>query len=298
MSTTARELVDMFVLELSAKNYSAHTLSAYQTDLDQMLKSLGGRATVEDLTADRLSAFLASLARRGLSASSLRRKHACLRSFGRYLVRSRYLSHSPMEQIEAPRGERRMPSVLSEDVVREALDAMPHATIEELRDAAILELLYGAGVRVSELVGLDIEDLRRGELPCDTVARVLGKGARERIVPIGPAASVAIDAYLMARGQLQAGDDPVFTAPTGHRISVRAVQRIVGKHLSGSPHILRHSFATHLMDAGADLRDIQALLGHASVSTTQIYTHTSTERLRRVHAATHPRARQGLSGCV
>jgi len=297
------------------RNFSAHTLDAYRTDLAQFVEFLGrdlGRTSLRPRDIDRASLrhFLAVLSHRGLGRKSIARKLAAIRSFCRYLCRIRVLEVDPTLHVSSPKPEQRLPSFLNE---QEAAAAMTSVFGEEplgLRNRAMLEVLYGSGIRLSELVGLNVSslDLYGG------IARVLGKGGKDRIVPLGAKAVEAIRAYLPKRQELLAGStsggdgvprrsaDALFLNRLGGRLRGRSVQRIVTRCLSRiseaqglSPHTLRHSFATHMLDRGADLRAVKELLGHASLSTTQLYTHVSVDRLKQVYAQTHPRARDERS---
>jgi integrase/recombinase XerC len=232
-----------------------------------------------------LRGFLVELNGRGLAKSSVARYVAAVRSFTRFLAREGAIESDPARALRSPSPRRPLPLHLGEDEVSRLIDA---ATGE--RDRAILETLYGGGLRVSELVGLDRDDVR------DAVARVRGKGRKERLAPLGRAAAAAIDAYLAARPR-PADPRPLFLNAQGRRLSDRSVHRLLkacalraGLDPRTKPHTLRHSFATHLLDRGADLREVQELLGHASIATTQIYTHVSMERLRKVYERAHPRA--------
>lgn len=300
MKTRLADIIDEFLQELRSRNYSPHTLDAYRRDLVQFLNSISkrvsGKPNVSHVDSLAIELFLEDLELEGLAASSINRKLAVVRSLCHYLVERRWLPKDPSVSVHAPKMERAVPVVLTEAQVRRELDALPRGTQEERRDAAIIEILYGSGIRVSELVGLDMGDIDDTGDGTSTgiqlMLKVLGKGSKERIVPAGAAAAIAVLTYLEGRPGIR-GCDPLFVGQSGRRLSPRAVQRIVARRLQGqhvSPHVLRHSFATHLMNAGADIRDIQALLGHACLSTTQIYTHTTTARLVRVHTEAHPRA--------
>jgi integrase/recombinase XerC len=272
---------------------SAHTLKGYRTDLADCAAFLADRSlgTLLDADARTLRAYLAALHERGLARSSVARRLAALRSFYRFLMRRGRARVNPAREIRAPKPPARLPTYLPIDESEALLRAEPAATPAGVRDVAILELLYATGVRVAELSGLDVTDvdLREGAV------RVYGKGGKERIVPVGRKAVDALRAYLQRRGDPARG--PVFVNERGGRLTVRSVHRIVrararaaGLYRRVSPHTLRHTFATHLLDAGADLRLIQELLGHARLGTTQKYTHVSADRLMKVYDAAHPRA--------
>jgi integrase/recombinase XerD len=287
------QFLDSLWLERGA---SRLTLAAYRTDL----RSFAAHAAMRGVTltaasrADLLS-YLGAPTQAGLAPRSIGRRLSALRGFYRYLVREGLAQEDPTARIEAPRLGRPLPKTLTEDDVERLLAAPAGDTPEALRDAAMLELLYACGLRVSELVSLRVAqvDLHRGVLV------VLGKGARERMVPIGDAAVTRIEHYLArARAALLDGrvSDALFVTRRGggmtrqafwHRL--RAHARTAGFERLPSPHTLRHAFATHLLNHGADLRAVQMLLGHADLSTTQIYTHVARERLKALHARHHPR---------
>jgi len=272
---------------------SAHTLKSYRTDLADCAAFLADRSlgTLLEADARTLRAYLAALHERGLARSSVARRLAALRSFYRFLMRRGRARVNPAREIRTPKPPARLPTYLPIDESEALLRAEPAATPAGVRDVAILELLYATGVRVAELSGLDVTDvdLREGAV------RVYGKGGKERIVPVGRKAVDALRAYLQRRGDPARG--PVFVNERRGRLTVRSVHRIVrararaaGLYRRVSPHTLRHTFATHLLDAGADLRLIQELLGHARLGTTQKYTHVSADRLMKVYDAAHPRA--------
>ena len=284
-------------------NSSTETLRAYRSDLGEFAafleKEIGGGRKVAPKQVDRLAvrAFLGDLHRRQAKRSTVARKLAAIRSFFRYLKRQGKLSANPAAAVATPRQEKRLPKQLSVIEVQHLVEIADDSVPLGARDRAILELLYASGVRVSELTGLDLDDLDLS----DGMMRVLGKGKKERMVPIGSKAITAIRVYLRRRADLEPrpgrGGDALFLNFRGTRLNVRSVRRIVDRYIRQcaivrkvSPHTLRHSFATHLLDAGADLRSIQELLGHVSLSTTQKYTHVSTERLLRTYGKSHPRA--------
>jgi len=276
------------------RNASAHTLRSYRTDLDEFQRFLadrdGGSLAATDARAVR--AWLAALHARGLQPASIGRKLAALRSCLRFLVRRGVMAANPAREVRGPRRPRKLVSFLPIDEAADLVDARAVGGVSRVRDVAILELLYATGVRVSELAGLDIHALDRTE----RTVRVLGKGRKERIVPYGTKAAQALETWLGRRGE-HAG--AVFTNGRGGRLGVRSVHTIVRRSASAagivrrvSPHTLRHTFATHLLDRGADLRMIQELLGHSRLSTTQRYTHVASEQLARVYDQAHPRAKR------
>jgi integrase/recombinase XerC len=247
-----------------------------------------------------IRSFLSALLQRGNSKASVARKLACLRSFFQYLLRQGRILSNPAKRVSAPKLPRPLSSFLSPDETVALLKSAEGSTVRALRDRSILELFYGGGIRLSELVGLNLLDL---DLEAGLI-RVQGKGGKERIVPIGSYAAEALKSYLARRQDFLPADkrgaqeDPaLFLNRYGGRLSTRSVAQTVLRHVqkSGishyiSPHGLRHSFATHLLDAGADLRAIQELLGHARLSTTQRYTHLSMDRIMEVYDRAHPRA--------
>ena len=282
------------------RGLAERTVEAYARDLARFVEYVerAGVARVADLERAHVSGFLACLARQGLGARSRARALVATRRLLRHLQASGRLAGDPLDGIAAPRLERRLPRVLSPEEVEALLGAASATTPLGLRDRAMLELLYGAGLRVSELVGLPLGrlDRRRG------VVQVVGKGRRERIVPIGEPALDALEAWLadgrpaLLRGARRA-TEAVFVTRRGAAMTrqncfarLRALARAAGIPSERvSPHVLRHAFATHLLEGGADLRAVQAMLGHADLSTTQIYTHVSRARLRELVEERHPR---------
>jgi len=278
------------------RNASPHTIRAYGEDLrqftDYLEGALGRPPGPEDADHVLIRGFLAELHRRGLKKSSSARKLAGLRTFFRYLCREGRLERNPARVLLSPRLEKRIPAPLEEDQVEALLD-VPGDDAAARRARAILELLYATGIRCAELVGLDV-----GEIDLDArMVRVLGKGRKERIVLFGTSAREALRSWLATRAELRPKTDGVFINLRGGRLSDRSVRALVSRRVKQvaltrrcSPHTLRHSFATHLLARGADLRAIQELLGHASLSTTQRYTHVDTRQLLEVYKKTHPRA--------
>lgn len=269
-----------------------------------VLRSVGRPSTITaamlDADVDRIRAFLARLGEQNYSAATMARKIATLRSFHRWLTKFQLIESNPMLLIRTPRQSKRLPKAITVEQVEKLLDAPDETTLLGARDRAILETLYSTGIRVSELVGLN----RDGYDESGQALIVRGKGRRERMVPLGTHAMAALKHYLemLDAEQRQAGvtydaQSPMFINKHGTRLSTRSVRRKVSKYLAQagldaeiSPHTLRHSFATHLLDNGADLRSVQELLGHQSLSTTQVYTHLTTQRMRQAYDEAHPRA--------
>jgi len=292
-------VIHQFIHYLSAeKNASPHTCRGYQRDLEEFedfLKrsrtSLSPEGAIEMGKVDRLDIrkYLSFLHRKN-KKSSIARKLSTLRSFFKYMVKEQLTPSNPAKTVSTPKVEKFLPTTLTVDEAFRLMESP--ATNGRLRDRAILELLYSSGLRVGELVGLNLShlDLDLG------IVKVMGKGRKERIVPVGLKAVQALKAYLQERGILE-GKEPLFVNSRGGRLTDRSVGRLVKKYTkrSGifrkvSPHSLRHSFATHLLDAGADIREIQEMLGHASLSTTQRYTHLSLGHLMEVYDKAHPRS--------
>jgi len=293
------------------KGYSPHTLRNYTIDLDQFIQFLakehsegasgpaGRPSEAPQVEPDLLRRYVAEMHGR-LKRSSMARKLSSIRSFYRFLERNGYLSENPAADLSSPRMEKRIPHYLPVDAMFRLLENAAVQTPLGLRDLAVLEVLYSCGLRVSELAGLNV-----GSLDVDErLVKVLGKGGKERIVPIGRQALRAVDRYLAATQTLRQGrwgDDrraPLFVNARGGRLTARSVGRIVKRYAleAGlpseiSPHSMRHSYATHLLDGGADLRSVQELLGHASLSTTQRYTHVSLDKLMETYDKAHPRSR-------
>jgi integrase/recombinase XerC len=304
-----KNLIRSYLRQLAdGREASPHTLAAYANDLECWIAALreaaGHEPGVADLRPDLLRLAYARVASgealpsgrsRRPAARSTQRRLSALRSFLKHLARRGVMAGDPSSALRAPKKPRDLPRFVPAASLGQILDRLSGDEAAALRDRAILEILYGGGLRLSEVVGLDRNDVH----PDEGLVRVLGKGRKERIVPLGPPALGAVRRYLAGgRRRAPAGaGDPLFTGPSGRRLSPRTVQRIVRSRLAElagvarlSPHLLRHSFATHLLDAGADLRAVQELLGHSDLSTTQIYTHVTVDRLRRAYRKAHPRA--------
>ena len=293
--TLREQQIQQFLVYLQTeRDVSMHTLAAYRSDLYQMLSfAIRERAdcSARDIDPLLLRRYLAGLAK-DTKKSSIGRKLAAIRSFFRYLLRRGVIQKNPAELVATPKKEQRLPFHLDIDQATTLMEAPDAEQKYARRDRAILELLYSSGLRVSELTGLNTGEL---DLACGMV-RVTGKGSKERIVPVGKRAVEAIKLYLEQRGDCQV-TGALFLNTRGDRINRRSVARVVDAHVkriaafkSISPHTLRHTFATHMLEGGADLRAIQELLGHASLSTTQKYTHVSIDRLMEVYDKAHPKA--------
>ncbi|MBU4312402.1 MAG: tyrosine recombinase XerC [Candidatus Omnitrophica bacterium] len=275
------------------KNSSQHTLINYQIDLKDFNSSIKQKP-LENITHTDVRLFLARLKEKNFSKRSVARKMATLRSFFRFLCREGYIKANPATGLQTPKIEKKLPLFLDTNQVVRLIESPDTSDVYGMRDRAILETLYSSGIRVSELVGLDNDrvDFISG------VLKVYGKGKKERLAPVGDRALKAMRGYIEKVDAAKIKDKKaIFLNKSGRRMSDRAVRRVVDKYIRKtslsekiSPHSLRHSFATHLLDRGADLRSVQELLGHANLSTTQIYTHVSTERLKAVYEKVHPRA--------
>ncbi|HUF50272.1 MAG TPA: site-specific tyrosine recombinase XerD [Longimicrobiales bacterium] len=280
------------------RGLSARTVDAYQRDLERLMAFMTARGVerAADVTATDLREFVYFLKDRGLQATSIRRSVSALRTFFGYLLAEGVVVADPTDRIEVPKTGRRLPGVLSREEVARILDAPDPADRLFWRDKALLEFAYAAGVRVGELITLKVRDLDVQE----GLAVVYGKGAKERIVPVGRAALQALIVYLREiRPRLvrQRAEGVVFVNARGTPLSRMGVWKILRRHVKRAgvkkrvtPHTLRHSFATHLLEGGADLAAVQDMLGHADIATTQIYTHVEREYLREVHRKFHPRA--------
>jgi integrase/recombinase XerC len=298
-----REIIEAFTRHLVAeRGHSAHTSRAYVSDVRNLLDFMAaerGVAKVDQIRLADLRAWLADLSRAGSARSTLARRAAAARTFLRWAARTGRIGQDPSLRLVAPRRTTTLPGVLRQSEATELLDVAATAADDDdpvhIRNRAVLELLYASGIRVGELVALDLDDLDLGS----DVVRVMGKGSKERTVPFGIPARRALEAWLAARPRLAtpASGSALFLGRRGRRADPRQVRDVVHLMLTHvvdapdlGPHGLRHSAATHLLEGGADLRMVQELLGHASLATTQIYTHVSVERLRRSYEQAHPRA--------
>ncbi len=298
-----RSAIAQFLRFLAAERNAADlTIKSYREDLiglaDYLENELGRAPKPDELSPLQLRSYQAALQEAGYARTSISRKLASLRSFYRYAMREGLAKDNPAKPLRNPRRQRKLPHVLTTEEVDKLLRAPAPNSVQGLRDRAILETVYSAGLRVSELVGLNDGDLDFDSL----LVRVRGKGRRERLSPLGRFAIAALNKYMTKRTlhpSLSPGRTaPVFVNRFGRRLTTRSVGRMLEKHIAKvgldgrtSPHTLRHSFATHLLDRGADIRSVQELLGHKSLTTTQIYTHVSTTSLRQVYERAHPRAK-------
>src|SRR5688572_117037 len=307
MTTQLREFLEYLRLN---RNASAHTSAAYESDITQFLAFAAQqrRIAVEALEPSHLDlsairAFMADLYRQGHARTSVARKLSALRAFGRYLRREGWIENDPAALAVGPKREQKIPAHLSIDEMSRLLEMPDVSTALGRRDRAILELFYASGLRLSELVGLDLEEVNLRA----RMVRVMGKGAKERLVPFNNTTEDSIRAWLADRASLRSAShrpkprtqEPLFVNFRGARLTGRSVQRLVARYVAAcstrfgiSPHALRHSFATHLLQRGADLRAIQELLGHVQLSTTQRYTHVNAAQLLDVYRKAHPRAKR------
>ena len=275
--TISQGIEDFISYLVVERNCPETTIRAYHNDLEQLAKFLGDKPA-STVTMGDLRAWLETLHGANYVPSTIGRKLACVRTYFRFGIREGWAKSNPAKELDLPRLDQVLPKVLTESEVDNLLDKVSG------RNLAMLETIYAGGLRVSELVGLDLENVNL----VDGYVRVFGKGGRERVCPIGKAAVAALQAYLAERGKEPGA---LFLNYQGGRLSDRSVRKLVKKLGPGAtPHTLRHSFATHLLDHGADIRSVQELLGHKSVTSTQRYTHVSPARKQAVHAKYHPRA--------
>ncbi|MCB0572706.1 MAG: tyrosine-type recombinase/integrase [Phaeodactylibacter sp.] len=279
------------------KRFSPHTLTAYSKDLEQFLQyieQICGLSAVDEVTHQHIRGWLVHLIGQGLSARTANRKLSTLKAYFKFLVRRQYLPADPTAKVSAPKVGKRLPSAIRKPELEQLFSMAPmEEGYEGLRNRMLLELLYDTGMRRSEVIGLKVEGLDLGRL----VILVHGKGGKDRLIPISRELAGQLQAYLQAREQDFPPGGPLFLTSKGAPLYPRLVYRIVHKYLSAvsgneqrGPHALRHSFATHLSENGASLNAIKALLGHASLASTQVYTHNSIERLRQVYLQAHPKA--------
>jgi integrase/recombinase XerC len=283
------------------RNCSPNTVLSYENDLNSLIKFLKSKRIESFNKVNRglLKIYIGFLIEEGYSPRSIGRKIAAVRSFFRYLQKTRIIDGNPSSGLVIPKTVKKIPSFLNEDSIQKLLSLPDCATIQGKRDKAILELFYSTGIRLGELINLNTSDIKEQE----GVIKVTGKGKKERIIPVGRKAVQAVGEYIGAKRNENSGSFrgtgsiPVFTANNGKRIYPQAVGRMVRKYIEKvseiekkSPHVLRHTFATHLLNRGADVRAVKELLGHESLSTTQIYAHVSTSQMRKVYESAHPKA--------
>lgn len=286
------------------KNASPHTILNYSRDLEEFLGFLKQKSvTLPQVDRLVLRSYLSFLRERNLARPSINRQISTLKTFFRFLTREGLISQNPTTILSLLKAEKRLPVFMSEEEVSNLIESLYSRDALGLRDRAILEVLYSGGARVSELVGINLEDLDL----LGGVIKVMGKGKKKRLILIGKKASEALEAYLEKRPELfrrKRSDiaqekEALFLDRWGGRLRSRSIERLINKYVARaslkikiSPHVFRHTFATHLLNAGADLKSVQELLGHASLATTQIYTHVTTTRLRDVYMRSHPRAKE------
>ena len=286
------------------RNYSVHTVASYEDDLRQFSEFLQRHFertayTLNDIDNVTIRLFLGDLLEQGFSKSSIARKLAAIKSLFRYLRKKHDVQRNPALNVSSPKLEKRLPQYLDEKTVGSLMAQPDCSTPEGVRDAAILELFYSTGIRLSELIGLWLTDV---DFRNNTI-KVTGKGNKQRIIPFGRPAKAALQRYILERKNLvderasSSHVDLVFLTARGKQMTPKGVNLLINKYISKvseiqkkSPHVLRHSFATHLLNHGADLRAVKELLGHESLSTTQIYTHVSVDRLKKIYAQAHPKA--------
>jgi integrase/recombinase XerC len=298
MDKIVRKYLEYLEIE---RNYSAHTIISYETDLMNLVQFLRveGVESFDKVHKESLRAFIGYLLDHNFSQRSVARKIASVRSFFKYLRRHKIVSGNPALILINPKVGKRLPAFLDERSVNQLLSLPDKNTPDGKRDAAILELFYSTGMRLSELISLNVNDLRKDE----GLIKIKGKGRKERIVPVGRKALNAIDTYLTTRkdsfsiSHRKPDERPLFILGGGRRLYPQAVGRMVRKYIGAvseiekkSPHVLRHTFATHLLNHGADIRAVKELLGHVSLSTTQVYTHVSSGRMKKVYENAHPKA--------
>jgi len=279
------------------RQLSPHTASAYQRDLAALVEfcKAQGLTAWSALDSQHVRSFAAQCHRRGLAPRSIQRRLSAVRSLCRFLIREGELAHEPAAGVQAPKARKRLPTTLDADTMARLLEFRSDERLG-VRDKAIMELFYSSGLRLAELLGLDLTDLDLR----DRTVRVMGKGRKARIVPVGRQAAAALTRWLQERAVLAAVDETaVFVGVNGRRLGPRIVQKRIASwaRLQGlpehvHPHMFRHSFASHLLESSGDLRAVQELLGHANISTTQVYTHLDFQHLARIYDASHPRAKR------
>lgn len=298
MTTTAQDDIDRYLSSLEVeRRLSPHTLKAYRRDIAKLQEFCGQKGIMlwQGLNTHIIRQFSANLHAGGLNAKSIQRILSSGRGLSQYLIQQRQLDNNPFDDVRAPKAEKRLPKTLSVDQITSLIEIDVNNPLS-YRDKAVMELFYSSGLRLAELCGLDLNDLM---LP-EQMLRVTGKGNKTRDLPIGEQADKAIREWLLQRNSLPLKDfEAVFVSIHGRRINPRTIQQRVkywakkqGIEISVSPHMLRHSFASHLLESSGELRAVQELLGHANISTTQIYTHLDFQHLAQVYDDAHPRAKK------
>lgn len=293
------QYIDEFLQYLrNEKNASQFTLTSYETDLRQFAQFLVDERQ-RDISKNSIRAFLAILSKGGLKATSINRKLACLRTFFKYLCAREILENNPAQPLFFLKKEKRLPSFFNYETIVRGIQTTAQDSFEGQTDLAMIEFFYSTGVRLRELVGLNLKDVDF----INEVVKVMGKGSRQRLVPLGKSLAKVLRVFMKARQQhltaLGLSNEALFVNKKGKRVSPQFVQSRI-KHIllpvseqhKAHPHMLRHSFATHLLDEGADLLSVKEMLGHASLSTTQVYTHLTPERLKAIYMQAHPRAKK------
>jgi integrase/recombinase XerC len=297
MSNQLLSEVDLFLHYLvNEKRMSPHTVSSYQRDLKQFCLFAESMVLLHwsDISSAHIRQFMASLNQRGLAGKTIQRNLSALRSLYRFLIREERVEYNPAQVVQAPKSQKRLPSTLDVDQVNSLMDIPAKDSVLACRDKAIMELFYSSGLRLAELAGLNLRDIDLS----DQLVYVTGKGNKSRVVPVGHQALMALNHWLLKRAQLGfLEQSALFISQQGRRLGVRSIQKrmkqwgnIQGVSDSVHPHRLRHAFASHMLEASGDLRAVQELLGHADISTTQIYTHVDFQHLATVYDKAHPRA--------
>ena len=302
MKVSLTEIINDFLISVSAeKNFSNHTLKAYSRDLSRFATFIKkfyieSFNDIHQINRLQIRQFMGNEFESGLSSKTVARRLASIKSFFNFLVQFELLEHSPASQIKAPKVEKNIPNFIHSSKIKTLMNIPDKKTLIGKRDLAIVELFYATGMRLSELVNLNIGSINHHS----RLVRVIGKGNKERIIPFGKHALTALEVYLNERGMGWMANEqiPLFASKNNRRISVRAVQLRMKKYLSqvlgtkdgASPHVLRHTFGTHLLDNDADIRSIQELLGHSSMSSTQIYTKVNPKKIKEIYDKAHPHA--------
>ena len=278
------------------KGFSIHTIKAYRNDIEKFKLFLSMHTlNIKNVSKNEIRDFLADEFEKGLSKKTIARRLASIKSFYRFLINTDYLINNPALFLDSPKVPKKLPNFIDQSIIDALMDQPDEETEKGLRDKAIMELFYSTGMRLSELINLNIESVD----PINHLIKVFGKGSKERLIPFGKRAKFSIEKYLKKRAltlSVKSGNIPLFVNNKNKRVPQRTIQRRIGNYIKMvadgkrlGPHILRHSFATHLMDRGADIRAVGDLLGHSSLSSTQIYTHVKPEKMKEVYKQSHPR---------